>query len=214
MLPPNLLRSWSFCAPLAMGAFKTLDFDEGSSNKSTNSNFSRNVFQTCKEDVLATPNTINLSSCINRGMSERRDLHKTYESMRMLVRTCAAFWVYVYNFQLKCTLSCSRCNCVLTARIINGCGLSTMLLWHQFIDFFVVPNYMIIENRVQLKPVPTIVQDNLWKLCGAIPTARVFASWLENVYIDAHFGFCENLLKCLHLLKNRSLACHVDRARW
>lgn len=69
----------------AMWALKTFDFNEGSSNKSINSNFSRNVFQTCKKDALATPNTINLSSCINRGMSERRDLHKTYESMRILV---------------------------------------------------------------------------------------------------------------------------------
>lgn len=119
MLPLLVALVELSCLRMAMGALKTFDFNEGSSNKSINSNFSRNVFQTCKKDALATPNTINLSSCINRGMSERRNLHKTYES----VRTCAAFWVYVYNFQLKCTLSCARCNCVLTTRIINGCWI-------------------------------------------------------------------------------------------
>lgn len=85
MLPLLVALVELSCLRWAMGALKTFDFNEGSSNKSINSNFSRNVFQTCKKDALATPNTINLLSCINRGMSERRDLHKTYESMRILV---------------------------------------------------------------------------------------------------------------------------------
>lgn len=76
--------------------------------------------------------------------------------------------------------------------------------WHQFMDFFVAPNYMIIENQAGAD------YCSRQFMRARFAHNRVFSSWLENVYIDAHFGFCENLLKCLHLLKNRSLACHVE----